>query len=85
MYAYPKEVSIEQYVGEDDAYEGRRVRLFFPTVQTDGVKVNYIFNNVLVTSFPTTLSNTDETTFEFEVSIQKDNNGRFFEVQKIIE
>lgn len=85
LYAYPKEVSIEQYVGEDDAYEGRRVRLFFPTVQTDGVKVNYIFNNVLVTSFPTTLSNTDETTFEFEVSIQKDNNGRFFEVQKIIE
>ena len=48
------------------------------------MKVNYIFNNVLVTSFPTTLSNTDETTFEFEVSIQKDNNGRFFEVQKLL-
>ena len=84
LYAYPKEVSIEQYVGEDDAYEGRRTSIL-PNCSDRWCESELYFQQCISYFIPTTLSNTDETTFEFEVSIQKDNNGRFFEVQKIIE
>lgn len=84
VFAYPMRANIEQFIADDTAYEGRRVRMYFTTKLSDGTEVTYIFNNVLITSFPSTFSSTDETTFEFEISIQKDANGHFFTMNRVV-
>lgn len=82
VVSYPKAAVVEKYVGNDQAIGSRRVRMSIPVVQTDGVKVNRLYNNVLVTSFPETI-NTEETTFAFTISVQRDRNGNMFETMVI--
>lgn len=84
VVSYPKKAVVEQYLANDEALDERRVRMSFSTVQTDGVKHVYVYNNVLITSFPGTVNN-EETSFEFTISIQRDRNGNFYEVSRIID
>lgn len=81
---YPKEFEIDHYVANDNDLNSRKVRMAVPRMQTDGVKVLHIYNNVLVTSFPHTI-NTEETVFSFTLSIQRDRNNNFFEIARIKE
>lgn len=83
VVSYPKKAVIEQRVATDEALGERRVRMSFPVTQTDGVTVVYVYNNVLITSFPATINN-EETTFEFTISIQRDKNGNFFEENRVV-
>ncbi|GCF92502.1 hypothetical protein NRIC_03930 [Enterococcus florum] len=82
IVSYPKEVEAEHFVANDQALETRRVRMTFTREQTDGVKIQYIYNNVLVTSFPEVLNN-EEANFEIGLSIQRARNGNFFEKFRI--
>lgn len=84
VVSYPKKAVIEQFVATDETLDERRVRMSFTECQTDGVKHVYVYNNVLITSFPGTI-NTEETAFDFTISIQRDRNGRFFEKNRIVE
>ncbi|MHC5215195.1 hypothetical protein ACYSNR_00900 [Enterococcus sp. LJL128] len=84
IISYPKKVDAEHYVGNENALEQRRVRMSFVNEQTDGVKLNYIYNNVLVTSFPASITN-EEPSFNFTISVQRDRNGDFYEMFRVIE
>lgn len=84
IISYPKTVDVEHFVGNEDVLDTRRVRMSFIQEQSDGVKQHYIYNNVLITSFPGTVNN-EETTFEFTISVQRDKNGNFFEMYRITE
>jgi len=84
IVSYPKKAVVEQYLANDEALDERRVRMSFTEVQTDGIKNVFVYNNVLVTSFPGTINN-EETSFEFTISIQRDRNGNFFEKYRIVD
>ncbi|MGM0175687.1 hypothetical protein [Enterococcus sp. DIV0800] len=84
IVSYPKQADVEHFVADESALTTRRVRASYEKIQTDGVRKVYIFNNVLITSFPQTI-NGEETTFEFTLSIQRDRNNRFYEVFRITE
>lgn len=84
LISYPKQVDVEHFVASESSLNERRVRMSFVQEQTDGVKQHYIYNNVLITSFPGTV-NGEETTFEFTISVQRDKNGNFFEMYRVAE
>ncbi len=84
VISYPKQVEVEHFVGNDSALEGRKTRMTITKEQTDGVKIVQVHNNVLVTSFPDSITN-EETTFPFTISIQRDRNGNFFEIYRVKE
>lgn len=82
VVSYPKKVFVEEYIGVEQTLYERRVRMSFSITQTDGVKIRYIYNNVLITVFPWTY-NTEETSLDFTISIQRDKEGRFFQMYRI--
>lgn len=84
VVSYPKGAAVEHFVASDENLIYRRTRMTYTETQTDGVKIVYVFNNVLVTSFPATI-NADETTFGFTISIQRDRSGYFFERYRILD
>lgn len=84
LISYPKQVDVEHFVASESSLNERRVRMSFVQEQTDGVKQHYIYNNVLITSFPGTV-NGEETTFEFTISVQRDKNGNFYEMYRVAE
>ena len=84
VISYPQRVTAEHFVGNASDLDARRVRMSIVKEQTDGVKTNYVYNNVLVTSFPDSLSD-EETTFDFTISVQRDRNGNFYEMFRVID
>lgn len=82
IISYPQTADVENFVATDEFMNERKVRMSFMLEQNDGVKIVYIYNNVLITSFPGTINN-EETTFPFTISIQRDKDGRFFEMNRI--
>ena len=84
VISYPQRVEAEHFVGNASDLDARRVRMSIVKEQTDGVRQHYIYNNVLVTSFPDSLSD-EETTFDFTVSIQRDRNGNFYDMFRVID
>lgn len=84
VVSYPKTASVEHYVANDENLNFRRTRMTYTVTQTDGVKNIYVFNNVLVTSFPGTI-NAEETSFSFTISIQRDKDGNFFDQYRVID
>ena len=53
----------------------------YSKVQSDGVFEVHEYPNVLITSFPQTINNSDSE-FSFTVSVQRDVDGSFFHVMK---
>lgn len=82
IVSYPKRTHVQQFVGNTDHINERRVRMSYKMCHTDGVQTQYVFNNVLITSFPGTITK-EEGSFEFTISIQKDRNGNFFEMNRL--
>lgn len=83
VIAYPKRVEIEELVADKANIGTKRVRMSYEVTQTDGVKYVYVFDNVLVTSFPMGITN-EETEFEFSFRIQPDMNGVPFRKYRIL-
>lgn len=82
LVSYPQAVEAEHFVGNASDLNARRVRMSMVKERTDGVKMNYVYHNVLVTSFPDTV-NQEETTFSFTIAVQRDQNGNFYELFKV--
>jgi len=78
IVSYPQEVEVNHFVANTSMANARRVRLSFERETTDGTRENIIFDNVLVTSFPQSITR-EETTFAFTVSIQRQANGNFYD------
>lgn len=83
LIAYPQAVEVEEYELDADNVRYARVRMSYTRTWTDGEKYRYVYDNVLITSFPDEISD-EETEFEFTVTIQKDDTGKFGRAYRII-
>lgn len=79
---YPKTVEVEELVANVDNLNTVRTRMFVQKITSDGTKYNHIFDNVFVTSFPASLSESD-TEFSFTITVVRDDDGNFFRIQKV--
>lgn len=83
LITYPKAVAVDERIeGSEDNIGTVRVKMSYPIKLSDGTVEIHTFNNVLVTSFPTSITN-EEGEFSFTINIQRDNNGKWFEIQRI--
>lgn len=83
VISYPKKVEVEEWEISEDNAGSRKVRLSYARTWTDGTKWRFVFDNVLVTSFPDEITE-EESEFEFTIVIQKDATGRFGRAYRIL-
>lgn len=86
IVCYPKTAQVEEIVGSADNLNTVLCRMSYPVVIEDGnttIKEIHIFNNVLVTSFPATITNSD-TEFSFTITVTKDVDGNFYHIQRVL-
>lgn len=77
MVSYMRETDVDSYVANIREVNQKRAKMYYPKYDTDGTMHAYNYRNVLITSFPMTLSNTDAE-FTFEVSVQRDLDGTYY-------
>lgn len=86
LISYPKVVDvIDSFDITDEVVNEVRTRMSYTRCYTDGTKYRFVFNNVLVTSFPDALSEDDDAESEFTISVQRDENGRFGYAYRIVD
>lgn len=85
IISYPKKVAVESYDICADNLDGVRARMSYAKCHTDGVKYRYVYDNVLITSFPDGVTNDGEQEFSFTVTILKGKDGCFGHVYKILD
>lgn len=73
MVTYPKTRNADEYIVNSKP-TSKRARVTETVVQTNGQKVQRIYNNGRVTSFPDTITEED-TEFSFEISYMEDETG----------
>lgn len=81
IISYPRASEVESFVATENGINERRVQMSYSKVQSDGVFEVHEYPNVLITSFPQTINNSDSE-FSFTVSVQRDVDGSFFHVMK---
>lgn len=81
--SYPQTVDVDEFVFDADNPNTKRVRLSYVKTFTDKTKWRFVFDNVLITSFPDGVT-TDETELEFTVVFQKDANGQYGRAYRIL-
>lgn len=84
LISYPKTVEVEEFIISADDINEVRTRMSYTRKYTDGQKYRFVFDNVLITSFPDALTE-EEGEFAFTVSIQPDAYGRYGRAYKIID
>lgn len=85
LVAYPKVVDVaDSFEITDEEVNEVHTRMSYVKCYTDGTKYRFVYNNVLVTSFPDALSEDDEQEGELTLNIQRDANGRFGYAYRII-
>lgn len=78
LISYPKVVDVtDSFEITDEEVNEVRTRMSYVRCYTDGTKYRFIFDNVLITSFPDAMTEDEDAEGEFTVSIQRDANGRF--------
>lgn len=83
VVAYPQTVEVEEYVFDKDNVRYVKTRMSYTRVYNDGVKYRFVFDNVLITSFPDEITD-EETEFEFTITVQADRNGRYGRAYRIV-
>lgn len=83
IVAYPQLVEVEEYVFGVDNVRYIKTSMSYTRVLNDGTKWRFVFDNVLITSFPDEITD-EESEFEFTVTIQKDATGRFGRAYRLI-
>ena len=83
LVSYPRAAEVEGFVISDDSIDDLRVRVSYTKVHTDGVKYRFVYDNVLITSFPDALTDS-ETEFAFTINIQKDSKGNYGYAYRIL-
>ena len=85
LIAYPKVVEVaDSFEITDENVNEVHTRMSYVKCYTDGSKFRFVYNNVLVTSFPDALTEDDEQEGELTLNIQRDANGRFGYAYRII-
>lgn len=84
LVSYPRMVDVEEEILTAENIGDTRVRMTIPVETSDGVRYLYIFDNVLITSFPFTINNSNETTFSFSITIQRDDDGVFCRRRRVV-
>lgn len=85
LIAYPKVVEVaDSFDITDENVNEVHTRMSYVKCYTDGSKYRFVYNNVLVTSFPDALSEDEEAEGELTLNIQRDANGRFGYAYRII-
>lgn len=84
LISYPKMVDAEEFLISMDDINEVRTRMSYVKKYTDGTKYRFVYDNVLITSFPDALTE-DEGEFSFTISIQPDSLGRYGRAYKIID
>ena len=85
LISYPKVVDvIDSFDITDEDVNEVRTRMSYVRCYTDGTKYRFVFDNVLITSFPDAVSDEDDAEGEFTVNIQRDANGRFGYAYRIV-
>lgn len=84
LISYPKTVDVEEFIISADDINEIRTRMSYIRRYTDGQKYRFVFDNVLITSFPDAITE-EESEFAFTVSIQPDAYGRYGRAYKIID
>ena len=82
--AYPKLVDVEDFVGDWGNVGGRRVQMSYIRKTSDGQEWLIEYRNVLITSFPDSMSEDAEPEIEFTVVIQRDADGHYYHKQRIL-
>lgn len=85
LVSYPKKVNVESYDICADNLESVRTRMTYTKCHTDGVKYRFVYDNVLVTSFPDSITNDGEQEFSFTITILKGKDGCFGHVYRILD
>lgn len=83
LISYPIEMDIEEWVANPDTLNDVHVSLVWQKETSDHVKYVDVFENVFVTSFPATITNT-EATFAFTLTVSRDKDGNFYRQQRIL-
>lgn len=85
LISYPKVVDVtDSFEFTDEVVNEVRTRMSYVKCFTDGSKYRFVYNNVLVTSFPDAISEDDEAEGELTLNIQRDANGRFCYAYRIL-
>lgn len=85
LISYPKVVDVaDSFEISDENVNELRTRMSYTKCYTDGTKYRFIYNNVLITSFPDALSEDDDAEGELTINIQRDANGRFGYAYRIV-
>lgn len=84
IVTYPREATVTNHHRYSMDNVGKtRYRMAYETVSSDGVKTHHQIDDVLITSFPMSISN-EETEFEFTIAIQRGVNGINYETWEVI-
>lgn len=85
LISYPQKVEVRNSFDlTDENVNEVRTRMTYTKCYTDGAKYRFVFDNVLVTSFPDALSEDDDAEGEFTINIQRDSKGRFGYAYRIV-
>lgn len=86
LISYPKVVDVvDSFDITDEDVNEVRTRMSYVKQYTNGAKYRFVYNNVLVTSFPDALSEDTDAEGEFTISVQRDADGRFGYAYKILQ
>ena len=85
LISYPKVVDVDHsfYLSDENVNE-LRTSMTYTKCLTDGEKWRYVFNNVLITSFPDAISEDDDAEGELTIAIHRDKDGRFGHAYRIL-
>lgn len=85
LISYPKVVDVvDSFEITDENVNEVRTRMTYVKCYTDGSKYRFVFNNVLITSFPDALTEDDDAEGELTINIQRDADGRFGYAYRIL-
>lgn len=84
LVSYPRTADVEEWVYTEDVVNDVRVRLSYVHEYNDGTKFRFVFNNVLVTSFPLGITE-DENEIALTLRIQKDSKGNIGYAYRILD
>ena len=85
LISYPKKVDVvDSFEITDEMVNEVRTRMTYVKCHTDGSKYRFVFNNVLVTSFPDALTEDDDAEHEITINIQRDADGKFGYAYRIL-
>lgn len=82
IISYPKKANVTEWILSERTLYERRVRMSYNITQDDGKTIHKIHDNVLVTSWPESLT-TDETSMDLTISVQRDKDGNWGRYQRV--